>query len=176
MDVVLRRLTEADLPLLWSIGFSEEQPSWKEWDAPYFDDYERQSLSDFCQQHGTFFTSSQVSGIWVAQQLIGVVTYYWEDRRTRWLNVGIVIYNSNYWNGGYGTQVLRQWVAQVFAVEEAVQRVGLVTWSGNERMMRCAEKIGMRQEGRVRRVRYYQGTYYDSVIYGVLRDEWESVQ
>nr|MCX4136420.1 GNAT family N-acetyltransferase [Vibrio parahaemolyticus]MCX4136492.1 GNAT family N-acetyltransferase [Vibrio parahaemolyticus]MCZ6386917.1 GNAT family N-acetyltransferase [Vibrio parahaemolyticus]MCZ6386980.1 GNAT family N-acetyltransferase [Vibrio parahaemolyticus] len=28
------------------------------------------------------------------------------------------------------------------------------------------------QEARLRKVRYYNGEYYDSVKYGVLRSEW----
>ncbi|ELR64421.1 hypothetical protein C942_02444 [Photobacterium marinum] len=40
-------------------------------------------------------------------------------------------------------------------------------------MMACAEKLGLQQEARLRKVRYYQGHYYDSVKYGVLRSEWE---
>ncbi len=40
-------------------------------------------------------------------------------------------------------------------------------------MMHVAEKIGMKQEARIRQVRFYEGKYYDSVQYGILRDEWK---
>lgn len=43
-------------------------------------------------------------------------------------------------------------------------------------MMRAAKKIGMTQEACIRKVRYFEGIYYDSVKYGVLRDEWEKHQ
>ena len=39
-------------------------------------------------------------------------------------------------------------------------------------MMKVAEKLGMTKEAVIRKVRYYNGTYYDSIKYGVLRDEW----
>lgn len=48
----------------------------------------------------------------------------------------------------------------------------MTTWSGNPRMMALARKLGFQQEARLRKVRYYQGEYYDSVKFGVLRDEW----
>jgi len=35
-----------------------------------------------------------------------------------------------------------------------------------------AEKLGFLKEGQIRKVRYYQGQYYDSVKYGILREEW----
>ena len=43
---------------------------------------------------------------------------------------------------------------------------------GNIRMMKAAEKLGMLQEVRIRKVRYYNDEYYDSVKYGILREEW----
>ena len=39
-------------------------------------------------------------------------------------------------------------------------------------MMVVAEKLGFLKEGQIRKVRYYQGQYYDSVKYGILREEW----
>lgn len=54
-----------------------------------------------------------------------------------------------------------------------IERVGLTTWSGNPRMIRCAEKLGMRLEGRMRKCRYYNGEYYDSIRMGILREEWD---
>lgn len=44
--------------------------------------------------------------------------------------------------------------------------------NGNIRMMKAAEKLGMLQEARIRKVRYYNDEYYDSVKYGILREEW----
>ena len=69
-------------------------------------------------------------------------------------------------------RALPQWISHLFSVLE-IERVGLTTWSGNPRMMACAEKLGFQQEARLRKVRYYQGEYYDSVKYGVLRSEWD---
>jgi RimJ/RimL family protein N-acetyltransferase len=54
-------------------------------------------------------------------------------------------------------------------------RIGLTTWSGNQRMIRCAEKLGMKLEGRLRKCRFYNGEYYDSIRMGVLREEWDNL-
>ena len=40
-------------------------------------------------------------------------------------------------------------------------------------MMRVAEKLGFQKEAQIRKVRYYNGKYYDSMKYGILRDEWK---
>jgi len=50
--------------------------------------------------------------------------------------------------------------------------IGLTTWSGNQRMMHLATAIGLNLEGRIPQVRYWQGQYYDSVKYGILRSDW----
>ena len=39
-------------------------------------------------------------------------------------------------------------------------------------MMKLSEKLGLKLEGRIRKVRYYKDVYYDSVKYGILREEY----
>lgn len=51
---------------------------------------------------------------------------------TRWLEIGIIIYQSNGWSKGIGSMALTQWVTQTFTDFPEVQRVGLTTWSGNK--------------------------------------------
>ena len=53
--------------------------------------------------------------------------------------------------------------------------MGLATWSGNERMIRVGEKLGMKVEARIRKVRFYENNYYDSIRMGILREEWEAL-
>ena len=40
-------------------------------------------------------------------------------------------------------------------------------------MIRAAEKLGMQMEARIRKVRFYEGEYYDSIRMGILREEWQ---
>lgn len=115
-------------------------------------------------------------GIEVDGQLIGMVSYYWENEATQWLNIGIIIYDENYWSQGIGTRAMQQWLDIIFDLNPELEHIGLVTWSGNPGMMHSATKLGMQQEARIRKVRYYQGVYYDSLMYGILRDEWEKLK
>lgn len=39
-------------------------------------------------------------------------------------------------------------------------------------MMALSEKFGLKKEAQIRKVRYYQGVYYDSIKSGISRDEW----
>lgn len=104
--------------------------------------------------------------------IVGIVSYYWECKATRWLEAGIVIFNNICWGKQLGKKAMIAWVSNLFESLNNIERIGLTTWSGNKRMMKCAESIGFHLEGRIRKVRYYNGFYYDSIKYGVLRDEW----
>ena len=62
-------------------------------------------------------------------QIIGSVVYYWEHEPSRWLEIGITIFETKYWNGGYGTEAIN--VVHSYLFENiGIERVGLTTWSG----------------------------------------------
>ena len=103
---------------------------------------------------------------------VGMVSKSWVDEATRWLEIGIVIYDDQLWGDGIATNALTKWVDTIFQEIDALEHIGLTTWSGNSAMMAVAEKLGFLKEGQIRKVRYYQGQYYDSVKYGILREEW----
>jgi RimJ/RimL family protein N-acetyltransferase len=174
--VTLRQIEENDLNALWNYIHNEASPQWKKWDAPYFE-HKRVPFEEYKQSflNNIEKTNDHQRIIEVQGKIIGTVSYYWEYEPTRWLEAGIVIYEPGYWNGGYGTEALSKWVAHLFETKE-IGRVGITTWSGNERMMKAAEKIGMKLEGRMRKCRYYNGIYYDSIRMGMIREEWESGQ
>lgn len=156
-----------DLPGLWRMIYGTRNPEWKKWDAPYFPLLD--SFVPALKEKPPRYLAIEIEG-----ELKGTVSYYWECRPTRWLECGIGIYDPRFWNGGYGTEAVELWVGFLFENVD-VPRIGMTTWSGNRRMMRCAEKAGFKMEGRIRKVRYYDGVYYDSIRYGILREEWELI-
>lgn len=174
--VKLKTITEEDLFPLWNLIYGVEEPEWKKWDAPYFP-LEHMEFDAFKERQMKRMNEATEPTSWRLIQTkdgktIGTVSYYWEHKPSNWLEAGIVIYDPCFWNGGYGTEALRMWVNHLFSSLPLV-RVGITTWSGNERMMKVAEKIGLQVEGRMRKCRYYNGEYYDSIRMGVLREEWE---
>ncbi|TCZ80242.1 N-acetyltransferase [Paenibacillus albiflavus] len=176
--ITLRSIQEADLPTLWNLIYGDPNPEWKLWDAPYFP-LEREEYADYASNMKEWFhrwdaaESSPESQlvIEVDGEIIGTISYYWEHKPSKWLEMGIVIYKPMYWSSGYGTEALRLWISHLFA-SMPLARVGLTTWSGNERMVRTAEKLGMQMEGRMRKCRIYKDEYYDSIRMGLLREEW----
>lgn len=171
-QVRLRPFYEDDLYTLWEMSMKEESPEWKKWDAPYFP-HTPIMFEEFLKNKERYLQAEDVLAIEVNEELIGMVTYYWEHEPSLWLEMGIVIYKPQYWSGGYGTEALTQWINRLFKKMPLV-RVGYTTWSGNERMVRVGEKLGMTMEACIRKVRYYNGQYYDSIRMGILREEWET--
>lgn len=171
-ELIIRPIEERDLYRLWELAYKEEAPEWKKWDAPYFTHhpvtYER-----FMENAGSYIDNDQRWAMVVNGEVCGMVSYYFEDAQQIWLEMGIVIYRGQNWSKGIGTRVLKLWMSHIFN-SLPVPRVGLTTWSGNKRMIRVAEKLGMTMEGRIRKVRYYEGEYYDSIRMGILREEWKA--
>lgn len=106
-------------------------------------------------------------------EIIGLVNWYWKSQETLWMEVGIIIFNENYWGNGIGYEALKMWIDKVFAKNPKLVRLGLSTWSGNERMMKLAEKLGLKKEAVYRKARIVDNNYYDSISYGILKEEWQ---
>ncbi|MFT8312084.1 MAG: GNAT family protein [Sporolactobacillus sp.] len=88
---------------------------------------------------------------------------------------GIPLCQFRYWrrklrhNSAFGL-----WTDYLFQAMPEIVRVDLRTWSGNFGMMKLAEKLGYTKEACFRKARIVNGKYYDSIGYGVLREEWDA--
>lgn len=174
-ELTIRQIYEEDLPKLWELIYKEDAPEWKKWDAPYFP-HKSVPFEKFMEKIAhTWIKQDDFWVVTMNEVVCGIVSYYFEDEQSKWLEIGIVIHESDRWNRGIGTRALNLWIEHIFRTLPNV-RVGLTTWSGNKRMIRVGEKLGMQMEARIRKVRFYEGNYYDSIRMGILREEWESLK
>jgi RimJ/RimL family protein N-acetyltransferase len=91
--------------------------------------------------------------------------------RDRQGEIGFLL-RPDQWNLGFGTEVAR------LLLELGFRRVGLHRIYGlvrpqNAASIRVLEKQGMRLDGRLREHRRIRGAWQDSLIYGLLEDEWD---
>lgn len=170
-ELIIRPIVEKDLFRIWELNDKDENPEWKKWDAPYFP-HEQIPYEEFLLSKDRMIGSPSRWVIEVDGIVRGTVSYYWEHEPSKWLEMGITLNESGSWGKGIGTRALKLWINHLFTTLPLV-RVGFTTWSGNERMIRVGEKLGMQMEARIRKVRYYDGVYYDSIRMGMLREEWE---
>ncbi len=85
--------------------------------------------------------------------------------------VGLGIGEPEYWNKGYGTDVMNILLRYAF-MELNLKRVSLGVFEYNPRAIRSYEKAGFRHEGRLRHVLNREGRRWDNLFMGILREEW----
>lgn len=105
-------------------------------------------------------------------KIIGELSWYWKSKETLWLEIGIIIFDEKYWGKGIGFLALKKWINILFKEKKDIIRIGLTTWSGNIGMIKLSEKLGLKKEAEYKKARIVNGVYYDSVSYGILREEW----
>ena len=93
-----------------------------------------------------------------------------EDRKA---GLGIMIGEKAYWSNGYGSDAIDTLLRFAFH-EMNLNRVWLHVFEFNERAAACYRKCGFQQEGHLRQHRYSEGRYYDVLVMGILRDEFEA--
>ena len=175
----LRDFRSEDVPLYekWMSPAQE----WRRWDAPYLGE----PNPDWIRRHIDSVRQGVATGDWPeprwrlviadrsTNRLVGVVARYWISKESHWSAIGIDIYDPSRWGKGIGFEALRLWCDHLLRTVPEFVRLDLRTWSGNERMISLAKKLGFREEARFRTARMVEGKYYDALGFGILREEWE---
>ncbi len=102
---------------------------------------------------------------------IGGTGFHQVDWRNHWAELGIAIGSKESWNHGYGTDATRTMVRWAFQ-ELNLNRVFVRVYEYNAGAIRCYQKVGFKPEGRLRQDRFHRGRYYDTLLMGLLRDEF----
>lgn len=178
--ILLRDFRLDDLPAF--AHWQHPGHTWQRFDGPY---YAKPSSDDVALMTDQLRSAIE-TGAWPeprmrlaiadasTNELIGVVSSYWESQETNWLSIGLVIFDETKWGSGRGTEALSLWIDYLFAARPEIVRLDARTWSGNAGMIALAEKLGFKQEACFRKARIVNGEYYDGLAFGILREEWES--
>ena len=92
-----------------------------------------------------------------------------KDGQTVYRAIGIDICDPDVWGKGIGTNALRAFMNYYF--ENGVDELYTQTWSGNVRMLRCAEKLGFVECNRNVGTREVDGKKYDGLTFRLKREE-----
>lgn len=107
--------------------------------------------------------------------VIGDIELHTQDHRSRVSSFGVAIYQPEYLGKGYGREAIGLLLGWAFEVQN-YERIWLTTWSTNARALGCYRALGFAEEGRLRRSEFVSGQYVDTVVMGLLRDEWRAQQ
>lgn len=103
---------------------------------------------------------------------IGQISLHKIDWKNNNAELGIVIGNKEYWGKGYGTEAINNLLDHAFN-QMNLYKIYLRVFEHNQRGMRCYEKCGFKEEGRLRKGHFYDGKYHDVILMGILKDEFE---
>ena len=79
--------------------------------------------------------------------------------------------SPDHWGHGYATEAARVIVRFGF-VELGVHRIWAWCIADNVASARMLERLGLKLEGRLRDKEYFKGRWWDTLMYGILKDEW----
>ena len=85
--------------------------------------------------------------------------------------VGIFIGDKDYWGNGYGNDAMNILISFIFN-EMNINKIRLISYSFNKRAIKSFEKCGFVIEGILRNEVFKDGTYFDKIAMGILREEF----
>ena len=177
--IILRDMIESDIEdyVRW---FTLER-EWENWDAPWEkedadEETERtswreyyESVKDLADDVRRWKFEIEWNGRhigWVSSYLIDE-NYEWigeiEDGQAVYRAIGIDICESDVWGHGIGKNALRAFMNYYFDI--GVNELYTQTWSGNVRMLRCAEQLGFVECNRNVGTREVEGKKYDGLTF-----------
>lgn len=184
-NILLRDMVASDIADY--VRWFTRDTSWADFDAPW------EPVSGDADQERKDWTESyeSVQGLpdsalrWKFEieyggRHIGWVSAYMLDENFSWIStdeiqegqkvfraVGIDICEADAWGKGIGTKALAAFVEYYFA--HGVDAIYTQTWSGNLRMIRCAEKLGFVEWNRCPGKREVDGRKYDGLTFRKTR-------
>jgi RimJ/RimL family protein N-acetyltransferase len=105
---------------------------------------------------------------------VGVAGLHQMDFKARHAVFGITIGVKEAWGQGFGTEATFLLLRHAFETLN-LNRVWLQVYDYNTRGLRTYEKLGFQKEGLLRQDCYREGRYWDTILMGLLRAEWEAV-
>ena len=186
-NIILRDMIKSDIEdyVRW---FTMER-EWENWDAPWEkeDTSEENERKSWTEYHESVKDIPSDELRWKFEiewdgRHIGWVSSYMIDENYKWISVdtiqpgqtvyraiGIDLCETDVWSNGIGTNALRVFMNYFF--ENGVDELYTQTWSGNVRMLRCAEKLGFVECNRNVSTREVDGQKYDGLTFRVKREE-----
>lgn len=178
-SITLKSFTELEIEdeVRWmtvETQWMREDTPWEEPESIDPVDLRKQMQEIMTNDYQSFVQSR--SEIFVKEKHIGFVTiyplttadYYFEHQDTEQkyeYAVGVEICEPAFWGCGYGTEALTAWVH--FWENQGIKVLYLETWSGNNRMIKCAEKCGFSLLGQKTQTHVVENEYVHSLLFQI---------
>ncbi|MFX1541339.1 MAG: GNAT family N-acetyltransferase [Promethearchaeota archaeon] len=108
------------------------------------------------------------------QQLIGTCSLFDIHQINRSAELGIAIWNKQYWSKGLGQEALRLLLNYGFYFLN-LHSIFLIVNEDNPRAIRAYEKVGFQHSARHRDALFQNGTYKDTILMDILETEFQQL-
>ena len=188
-DIILRDMTEADIED--DIRWNTVETDWSNWDAPWeplpdisdTDSYRKKELLKLAEPKDKIRWGFEIET--AEGNHIGTVNSYMINENFEWISVkdikpgdkafrtvGISICESSFCGKGFGTKALAAFIN--YYLENGEDEIYCQTWSGNIRMVKCAEKLGFEECRRKKDLRFVRGKHYDGLTFRLSKEKFYS--
>ena len=186
-DIILRDMTEADIED--DIRGYTVETDWSNWDAPWeplpdisdADSYRKKELLKLAEPKDKIRWGFEIET--AEGNHIGTVNSYMINENFEWISVkdikpgdkafrtvGISICESSFCGKGFGTKALAAFIN--YYLENGEDEIYCQTWSGNIRMVKCAEKLGFEICKRKIDYREVNGKKYDGLTFKLNKEKF----
>ena len=186
-DIILRDMTEADIED--DIRWNTVETDWSNWDAPWeplpdisdTDAYRKKELLKLAEPKDEIRWGFEIET--AEGNHIGTVNSYMINENFEWISVkdikpgdkafrtvGISICESSFCGKGFGTKALAAFIN--YYLENGEDEIYCQTWSGNIRMVKCAEKLGFEICKRKIDYREVNGKKYDGLTFKLNKEKF----
>lgn len=107
----------------------------------------------------------------LAGELVGSIAIHRAEPRTGTFSYGIAI-AEEHGRKGYASEAVLLALRYYF-LERRYQKVTTTVDEFNDASLRLHQRLGFQREGQLRRMTFTQGRYYDQVVFGMTREEFE---
>ena len=190
-DIILRDMTEVDIED--HIRWNTAETDWAHWDAPW------ESEQDLLCFNSEEFRKDMLKKLaepkdeprWrleietAERKHIGTVSSYVMNEDFCWIPfssvkpgekifqaVGLDICESSFCGKGLGTKALAAFINYYF--ENGIEEIYCQTWSGNIRMIKCAEKLGFKECRRKIDYRVVHGEKFDGLTFVLDKEKFNN--
>lgn len=184
-NIVLRDMIESDI--VDYVRWSTTDTEWMDFDTPWEKELTDEALEQkkWAVYYESVKSKPETELRWKFEieysgKHIGWVSSYMIDKNYEWISVdnikegqrvyrtlGIDICESDIWGKGVGTAALQAFTNYWF--ENGADELYTQTWSGNSRMIRCAEKLGFIECNRFINKREVNGEKYDGLTFVLMK-------
>lgn len=104
---------------------------------------------------------------------VGTINAHTTDRRVGTFRYGLFVH-ADHRRKGYAAEAVRM-LLRYFFEELRYQKCTVTVYSNNQASQELHERLGFQPEGRLRRIIYTRGRFFDELYYGMTDDEFASL-